>query len=209
MRRAVSAPSGLLAAAAAGLAYAAAVERNLFTLRRFDVPVRPAGGAPLRLLHLSDLHVRPPQQRKQDWVRALDRLDPDPDLVIVTGDFLAARDAVSSALYALGPLLDRPGAFVPGNNDYYAPRFKNPLRYFVPERTRTFGARLPWERLRDALVEAGWFDATHARGIVKAGGRTIALAGVDDPPPGRDPYPRTPPPAHPPAHVPPGPPPPP
>ena len=33
---------------------------------------------------------------------------------------------------SLEPLFDFPGVFVPGNNDYYAPRPKNPLKYFAP-----------------------------------------------------------------------------
>ncbi len=103
------------------------------------------GADPLRLLHLSDLHLTSAQRRKADWIRGLDRLDPD--LVVVTGDFLAGMDAVGPVLAALEPLLARPGAFVPGNNDYYAPRFKNPLRYFVPEKNRVFGPELPWPEL--------------------------------------------------------------
>ena len=49
---------------AAGVAYASLVERNLFTLRRFDVPVLPADARPIRVLQLSDLHLVPRQQRK-------------------------------------------------------------------------------------------------------------------------------------------------
>ena len=35
----------------------------------------------------------------------------------------------------------------PGNNDYYAPRPKNPIRYFVPETDRRHGPQLPWPAL--------------------------------------------------------------
>ena len=80
------------------------------------------------------------------------------------------------------------GAFVPGNNDYYAPRFKNPLRYFVPERNRVFGPKLPWPQLAATLVDAGWADLTNRRGTLKAGDRVVALAGTDDPHLGRDRY---------------------
>src|SRR5207244_256502 len=100
----------------ATLAYATLVERNLFTLRRFDVPVLPPDAEPLRILHLSDLHLTPGQHRKQHWVAELAATDPD--LVVVTGDNIAHVDAVPAAVRALGPLLDRPGAFVFGSNDY-------------------------------------------------------------------------------------------
>ena len=180
--------AGLVGAGAATLAYAGLVERNAFRLRHVDVPVLAPGAAPLRLLHLSDLHIRAQQKRKQEWVRRLERLEPD--FVAVTGDFLAGTDAMPAVLSALEPLLSRPGAFVPGNNDYYAPRPKNPLRYFVPERNRVFGAKLPWPELAGALAAAGWVDATHARATVKIGSRQIALAGTDDPHLGRDRYER-------------------
>src|SRR4051794_1000285 len=75
--------AGLAVAGAATLAYASLIERNLFTLRRFDVPVLPPDAEPLRILHLSDLHLMPTQRRKQDWVADLAGLDPD--LVVITG----------------------------------------------------------------------------------------------------------------------------
>jgi predicted MPP superfamily phosphohydrolase len=186
MHARIAVPLAVLAAGAGITAYAALIERNRFTLRRFDVPVLPPGSRPLRVLHLSDLHLTAGQRRKQAWLRGLDALEPD--LVVNTGDTIAGRDAVQPALDALGPLLRRPGAFVFGNNDFYAPRPKNPLRYFVPERTRTFGDALPWRDLGAGMAAAGWLDATHARGTIKAGDMVVALAGVDDPHLKRDRY---------------------
>src|SRR5689334_22003802 len=110
------------------LAYASLVERNMFTLRRFDVPVLAPDAEPLRILHISDLHMTPGQHRKQRWVAEL--AGTDPDLVVVTGDNMAHVDAVPGVVRALTPLLDRPGAFVFGSNDYRGPVFKNPLGYF-------------------------------------------------------------------------------
>jgi uncharacterized protein len=187
-RSVAAAAAGLVGAGAAALAYAGLVERNIYRLRRFDVPVLAPDAAPLTVLHLSDLHLTSRQRRKRAWIRQLDRLEPD--FVAVTGDFLAGADTVGPVLDALAPLLRRPGAFVPGNNDYYAPRVKNPLRYFVPEKNRVFGAALPWPQLAAELAAAGWVDATHRRATVKAADRTIALAGTDDPHLGRDSYQR-------------------
>lgn len=185
--RSIVAPAaGLVGAGLATLTYAGLVERNIFRLRRFDVPVLAPGAAPMTILHLSDLHLTSTQRRKARWIRELDRLDPD--FVAVTGDFLAGADTIGPVLDALEPLLRRPGAFVPGNNDYYAPRFKNPLRYFVPEKTRVFGEPLPWPELATQLADAGWVDATHHRATVEVGDRTVALAGTDDPHLGRDSY---------------------
>ncbi|HEX6500563.1 MAG TPA: metallophosphoesterase [Micromonosporaceae bacterium] len=171
---------------AATLAYASLVERNLFTLRRFDVPVLAPDAEPLRVLHLSDLHMTPGQRRKQDWVAGLAATDPD--LVVVTGDFLAHPDAVPAVARALQPLLDLPGAFVFGSNDYHGPVFKNPFGYFNRNREYRHGADLPTEDLRTLLVSSGWVDLNNRRATVKAGGRVIEAAGVDDPHIGRDVY---------------------
>jgi uncharacterized protein len=178
--------AGTVAVGAATLAYASLIERNLFTLRRYDVPVLKPEAEPLRILHLSDLHMTPGQRRKQEWVASLAGLDPD--LVVVTGDNLAHPDAVPAALRALEPLLELPGAFVFGSNDYTGPVWKNPFSYFRSDRKYKHGVDLPYEDLRSGLVAAGWADLNNARTTIQAGGRTIELAGVDDPHIGRDDY---------------------
>jgi uncharacterized protein len=178
--------AGLAVAGAATFAYASLVERNMFTLRRFDVPILPPDAEPLRVLHLSDLHLMPGQMRKQRWVAELAGLDPD--LVVVTGDNIAHRDSVPAAVRAYGRLLHVPGAFVFGSNDYKGPVFKNPFEYFNEDREYVQGADLPYEELRDALTEHGWVDVNNARTTVKAGGRVIEVVGVDDPHVERDDY---------------------
>jgi predicted MPP superfamily phosphohydrolase len=178
--------SGLFVAGAATLAYASLIERNAYTLRRFDVPVLPPDAEPLRLLHLSDLHLTPGQRRKQDWVAALAGLDPD--LVVVTGDNMAHPEAIPGLARAYAPLLQYPGAFVFGSNDYAGPVFKNPLGYFDKDRPYVQGVELPYEELRLMLTEAGWADLNNARTTLKAGGRSVELVGVDDPHVERDSY---------------------
>ncbi|HEU4543111.1 MAG TPA: metallophosphoesterase [Jiangellaceae bacterium] len=178
--------AGLLAAG--GLAYAAGYEVRSYRLRRFDVPVLPAGSQPLKILHISDLHQTPGQLGKREWVRRLDSLEPD--LVVNTGDNLAHADAVPYVLDALGPLLRRPGVFVFGGNDYYGPMLKNPARYLLPPRDdrRLVSPDLPWKELRDGLLETGWLDLNNARGELTVDGRRITFVGVDDPHIERDDY---------------------
>ncbi|MDP9428804.1 MAG: metallophosphoesterase [Actinomycetota bacterium] len=178
MRATTALPAAVLGSATAGIAYASLYERNRWTLRRFDVPVLAPGSAPLRVLHLSDLHMTAGQRSKQEWVASLARLEPD--LVVDTGDNLAGMDAVPGTLRALDPLLDLPGAFVLASNDYYAPRPKNPLKYFRRDHKRVHGDPLPWRDLREAVTRRGWLDLTNARGELVVGGRRIAFAGVDD-----------------------------
>jgi predicted MPP superfamily phosphohydrolase len=172
--------AGTLAALGA-TAYAAGVEVRAFTLRRVELPVLPAGSRPLRVLHLSDLHMTPGQSRKQRWLRSLAHLEPD--LVVNTGDNLAHMRSVPVVLDALGPLLDVPGVFVLGSNDYFAPTGRNPVRYLLPDdgRRNTHTPHLPWRELRDRFEARGWLDLTNRRSRLDVGGLRLALAGVDDP----------------------------
>src|SRR5687768_448772 len=123
----------LAAATLGGIAVTgyAVAETRRFVLREATMPVLPPGRTPLRVLHLSDLHLTPGQRRKQAWVRDLGSLRPD--LVVNTGDNIAHRDSVPVLLDALGDLLTVPGVFVFGSNDYYSPTLRNPLRYLLPD----------------------------------------------------------------------------
>jgi predicted MPP superfamily phosphohydrolase len=178
--------AGTAAIGTATVTYAAVIERVRWTLRTATLPVLTEGARPIRVLHISDLHMMPGQQSKQRWVTALNDLEPD--LVVNTGDNLAHRQAVPAVIRALGPLLDRPGVFVFGSNDYYAPKPKNPVLYLTKSKRRIRGAPLPWKDLRAAFVERGWLDLTHVRRGFHVGGQAVVAAGVDDPHLRRDRY---------------------
>lgn len=158
-------------------------QRNNFQLREYTLPLLEPGvldgRGEFRVLHVSDLHMIPGQRQKVDFVSSLDALEPD--LVVNTGDNLSDVGGVPWVLDALGPLLNRPGAFVFGTNDYWAPRPVNPLKYLTGAKREPSYEDLPWEGMRAAFVERGWQDATHARLEFKASGVRLALAGVDDP----------------------------
>jgi predicted MPP superfamily phosphohydrolase len=186
-RRALRALGLTAAAGLAGVGYAL-VEAQAFRLRRVTVPVLPSGQRPLRVLHVTDIHLTPPQQRKARWVSSLAALEPD--LVVSTGDSLASRDAVPALLSAVEPLLAFPGVFVLGSNDYFAARPKNPARYLrrrirVP---RPHGTDIDWEPMASAFRQAGWRDLDNARAELEVDGRRLAFAGVDDPHLARDRY---------------------
>ncbi len=187
-RTALRTVGGLVGAGVAGVAYAALVERTWFTLRRHAVPALPPGSAPVRVLQVSDLHLTPGQTKKIEWVRSLAELDPD--FVVNSGDNLAHVDAVPALLRAMEPLLERPGAFVLGSNDYFAPVPKNPARYLTRKHAeaRITPSDLPVGRLVDGLRDGGWADLNNARAVVTMGDHDVELVGVDDPHVGYDHY---------------------
>ncbi len=178
--RALTAASALCVST---LAYTS-FELGNFTLKTYELALLAPGTLrgereAFTILHLSDLHMIPGQQRKVAWVSALDALEPD--LVINTGDNLSDERAVPWVLDALGPLLERPGAFVFGTNDYWAPQPVNPVKYLLDSKREPSYVDLPWQGMRAAFIERGWRDATHTRLEFKASGVRLALAGVDDP----------------------------
>ena len=181
LTRIVGGLTGAGAVAGTALTAYAAWEARQYTLRRVEVPLLPAGARPLRVLHLSDIHMTPGQRRKQEWLSGLALLRPD--LVVNTGDNLSHRDSVPVVTSCLGALLDVPGVFVFGSNDYFEPSAAQPV--LVPAaddgRRATHTPKLPWPDLRDSFAAAGWADLTNRRDTVKVGDLTFAFAGVDDP----------------------------
>jgi uncharacterized protein len=184
--------ASLLALGAATTAYSL-WEARQYTLRRAEVRLhrpspRPGGGPPpLRILHLSDLHLSPRDTDRFAWIRSLGELDVD--LTVVTGDFHGDARGPQLALGALEPLLDRPGLFVRGSNDYYAPARANPAKYLSgPSELRTKRPKIDVGPLNEGLAAAGWHDVDNATAEVTIGGWRIDARGVDDPHIGRDRY---------------------
>lgn len=129
-RRIVSGAAKLFATSVlAGTAAATfgAISARQFGIRYETVPLLPAGHAPLRILHVGDMHLVRGDRRKIHFVRGLAQLAPD--LVVNTGDNPGTIDAVDDVQHALDPLRQFPGVFVPGSNDFNGPEPANPLRY--------------------------------------------------------------------------------
>ncbi|MFF3557344.1 metallophosphoesterase [Streptomyces tsukubensis] len=196
MRARYGVPLAITAVGAAGIAYAAAFEARSFRLRRLTVPVLPQGMRPLRVLQVSDIHMVSGQRKKRAWLQSLAGLRPD--FVINTGDNLSDPEGVPEVLDALGPLMELPGVYVFGSNDYYGPTLRNPARYLLEKAQGRHGlngnapavgvVHNPWEELRDAFDTAGWVGLGNTRGKLKLDAGEIAFTGLDDPHIKRDRY---------------------
>jgi predicted MPP superfamily phosphohydrolase len=166
------------------------VEPHLPLLRTARVPVLPPGATPVRVLHVSDLHLLPRHGRRAAWVRGL--ADLAPDLVVSTGDHLSSAAAVPLLASTLGALVQggAPGVFVPGNNDSFTPVRPSPAGYLRGGPPRPRRPDLPWADAARALVDAGWTDLTHVRLPLELRGTPLLLTGTDDAHLGRDRYPQ-------------------
>ncbi|MEY4313069.1 MAG: hypothetical protein RLZZ319_578, partial [Actinomycetota bacterium] len=176
---------GVLALGAGVLAYASLIERNRFTTRRETVDALEPGASDIRVLHLSDIHLAPWQDRKVEWMRSLRRLNPD--LVVVTGDSLGHADSIPLLGRALETFAGIPGVFVHGSNDYFAPRMPNPFTYLLrPSKPDEEGAALDTAALDALYARLGWVGVDNTATRVTVNGTSLVVAGTDDPHLGRD-----------------------
>lgn len=169
------------AVALGALVWGTLIERQLFTVRRHSLPILPKGSAPIRVLHLSDLHLAPWQSRKMRWVRSLRHLAPD--LIISTGDSMGHAEALPMLRHTLEPFAGLPGVFVYGSNDFYGPMVKNPFKYLqAPSRMSTREKDLDNEALTRLLTEElGWVDLNNAAAELSVRGSQLELLGLGDP----------------------------
>lgn len=168
------------AAGAAAFAWGALVERNRFTIRHETVPVLDVGARPLTVLHLSDLHMAPWQERKQEWVKSLALLEPD--LIVNTGDNLGHPDGIEGLERALQVFAGIPGVFVHGSNDYFGPQFKNPFTYFSgPSGRVKRPATLDTARMERYFEDTlGWLSLNNAARAIEIRGSRLEFFGTND-----------------------------
>lgn len=170
-----------LGVAAAAAVYGIAVERRSYRVRHETVPVLAPGSDPIRVLHLSDLHLAPWQRDKIDWVRGLAALRPD--LIVNTGDNLGHAEALPALAEALEPFIDTPGVYVHGSNDYFAPTPKNPFTYlWGPSKGRTHeSVRLDIDAL-EALFERRfeWTSLNNRVAQLVINGSQLDFMGTND-----------------------------
>jgi predicted MPP superfamily phosphohydrolase len=180
-RRAGRLGAAAVATGGTGLAYAGLIERRWYALRHVTVPALWEPEArPLRLLHLSDLHLLPGEDHKLAFVRRC--LRTGPDMVVATGDLLGNDTAIEPAVEVLTEAAEgRPAVAVLGSNDFYAPTWKNPAAYlYAPER-RVYGPELDTDRLVKGLTAAGWQLADNDAFRLPTASGDVAVDGLGDP----------------------------
>jgi uncharacterized protein len=177
---------GLGLAGVGAAAWGVFVERTRFQLREETVPILDAGATPIRVLHLSDLHLAPWHRSTVSWVSELVELEPD--LIIGTGDFFGHKDALPAIAETLRPFAGIPGVVVHGSNDLIAPRPVNPLKYLWEESSGTMsGDRVDFDGLRRLYTDTlGWRDIENRAITLEIAGQVLEFIGVGDAHVGRD-----------------------
>jgi predicted MPP superfamily phosphohydrolase len=114
----------------------------------------------------------------------------DIDLVVNTGDNLGHKNAIKPLLDSLGPLLSKPGVFVHGSNDYYAPELRNPFGYLFRPSSKPrdheggTGALVPGtlntKELTAGFEAARWHNLNNRSKELVVEGTSIRFVGIDD-----------------------------
>jgi predicted MPP superfamily phosphohydrolase len=148
----------------------------------------PEGSKPIRVLQIGDIHLAPWQKNKIRFLRSLG--SKEIDLVVNTGDNLGHKDAIKPLLDGLSPLLSKPGVFVNGSNDYYAPVLKNPFGYLFRPSAKPHdhevdtGAQasgsLDTKALTAGFESAGWHNLNNKSQELVVSGSRIRFVGIDD-----------------------------
>jgi len=170
--------SALLTGLAAAV-YATRVEPRRYRLERLTVT---AGGAspsaqPLKILHISDLHLCYPESDKIDFLRQI--TDEEFDLIALTGDII---ENYTGLPYLRSILSRKPrlGAYaVLGNHDYYAYSMFHKTVGRIIRRFRHPRQRRNVQPLIEALEQAGFTVLRNS--AVRHGQEGLHVLGVDYP----------------------------
>ncbi len=160
-------------------AYGVLVEPYRLRVRRFRLPIAPFQDPDtvVRILHVTDMHLRGGDARRVRMIQRLAGLEPD--LLLLTGDLIrGGRDPeaeLATVLAALAPIRARCGAYaVLGNHDHVR-RHRVGGWLGQPLRFHDTG------NLVRALESHGIRVLTNAHATVTVRGQPLTLVGVDDP----------------------------
>lgn len=171
------------AVAAACVAYGTLVERRWYRLRHLHLrgALRPGATRPVRILHISDVHLDPPQDHRVRFLAEVAR--ESYDLVALTGDLLGGPGAEDATVAALAPLTadGTPGVQVLGSNDLFGPTPKSPSAYFIDPERRDHGEPLHTDRLVAGLGTTGVRTLRNEAATIATAVGPIAVSGIDDP----------------------------
>lgn len=141
------------------LAYAYTVAPKRIKTTHYTMAILPAGGTPIRLAYLSDLHLGKNQTTRR-LKKIVARVQAEkPDTILIGGDFIDRESEDIVQLDALATLSAPLGVFaIIGNHDY-------------EDRPQEI-----WKKIR----ELGWTDATSTLFTLTKEQTSIELMGTDD-----------------------------
>jgi uncharacterized protein len=138
-------------------------------------------GPEMKLLHLSDLHLKGRDHRLAAFIRKLGTIE-DLDLILATGDLIEDDSGIEPLIECFSTLHARFGCFyVLGSHDYYQSRFTSYGKYFRNRKGTIRAPRAATDDLEAGLKKHGWLALTNSSTSVDTGWGRLRLVGLDDP----------------------------
>jgi uncharacterized protein len=135
----------------------------------------------LKILHLSDLHLRARDSKLISFVHRLSSRS-EIDIVLATGDLIEDDSGIEPLIDCFSRFEAPLGQFyVLGSHDYFQPLFDSYAKYFSGQRSKLNAPRAATPALQAGLAEHGWQPLINASTVVDTGRGRIRLTGIDDP----------------------------
>ena len=161
------------------IAYGSLIERNCFRIKEISIQATnlPEAFEGYRIVHISDIHARSFSGREKHLQRAMDKISGlDPDIITFTGDLITMTpEELESHAPALSSLKAKDGTFsILGNHDY---------SMYSDATAETRQRHL--ETLIGKEKALGWDLLMDENRIIRKGGDSIAVIGVQNTSPSR------------------------
>lgn len=166
-----------------GVVYVVFIEPRWFHLGHVRVPVRGEFPGPLRILHITDTHLRKGHATtaKMRFLKGL--AEHEVDFVFATGDMIDNPSGIEYCVEALDALKPRYGTyFVLGGHDHNDITILDTLHHLTHFRTSRRATRAnEVDRLQEQLKEVGVTTLVNENVRVPVDNGEIVLIGLDDP----------------------------
>ncbi|MEA2485695.1 MAG: uncharacterized protein QOD46_806 [Actinomycetota bacterium] len=153
--------------------------RYRLVTHRLDVP---ESVPEIKVLHLSDLHLKRRDRRLAGFVSELSSIT-DIDLILATGDLIEDNSGIDPLMGCFSTLNARQGSYyVLGSHDYHQSAFTSYAKYFTGRKKGPLAAPpANTEALERGLADLGWRALTNTAETIETSSGTWKLAGIDDP----------------------------
>jgi predicted MPP superfamily phosphohydrolase len=141
----------------------------------------PASVPEIKVLHLSDLHLKQRDRRLIAFVSELSSIT-NIDLVLATGDLIEDNSGIEPLIDCFSTLSARWGCYyVLGSHDYHQSAFTSYAKYFTGRKRPLAAPAAATNVLETGLAKHGWKVLTNSSVTVATPEGKLKLAGIDDP----------------------------
>ena len=155
-------------------AYGTLIERNLYQVKKVSLEFSslPKSFDGLKIVHISDIHLKSFAHRPESLRRAVDRINSlNPDMVCFTGDLITMDVSEMDGLEDILKDIQSPVFSVMGNHDYHI---------YAGHKVDESAIEANVEELRERERSLGWELLQNSSRIIYHAGDCLAIVGVEN-----------------------------